>query len=419
MSNDRRGDGRSGQPRQQGGGQTWTPRQQDNGWGRQTGGGSQDRPPAVHVDRGEIEALLGTYTDATALAAAGRQLAERCHLLTPLAQVQIPRGHAVQVTAVWVTDLEADTFPINGSKRGEVGLGKRILDQLASGAGIKADPSRIVRLDDGSQPNYYHYQVTVLKPAFDGTEEPWTRSKELDLRDGSAKVAELKVQARGDVAFRIALSGQRIHGLSLAETGAFNRAVRAALGIRQKYVPAELERPFVAARLVFTGVYDNAETQAAVDLLMASARMGVTQQLYGGRVAVPKALERAGDGERPQVTTPPPIERHAPPPVGVGYDTGEDDDDGDGQVLDLPPDDGDANGSQGTLFDPERAFEVPTPEKFAQLGAGAQADLLVAMAAALGVPNQVQRDRALVNSPAWRLDSFQRMAKLLGGGDAG
>jgi hypothetical protein len=73
---------------------------------------------------------------------------------------------------------------------------------------------------------------------------------------------------------------QRLHILSLAETKARLRAVR-VLGIRTSYTAQEILKPFVVARLCFTGATSDPVLRREFAILQAKSMLSSLQGLYG------------------------------------------------------------------------------------------------------------------------------------------
>jgi len=154
---------------------------------------------------------------------------------------------------------------------------KTALDKLWFAMGIDSVPEKSGRKDDRSDRDYFEYLIVgrVTKP--DGSKMEVSGTKSIDVRayveemfenltqqheaknlgtwsgpktkrkltpftDAEAKVhIERKCRARE--------IEMRKHGLQLAETGAKNRLVRQITNLKPWYTKAELEKPFVVARI--------------------------------------------------------------------------------------------------------------------------------------------------------------------------
>jgi len=140
-----------------------------------------------------------------------------------------------------------------------------------------------------------HYRAVGRVRNFDGSMRTEVGTVEMDLRDGSDTAANM-----GDK--ELALVRKFI--LRHAESKAMNRVVR-RLGIRTKYTREDLAKPFVVAKLAFTGQTDDPTLKRMFAARIADTFLGARQTLYGNQ---PAALPTG----------------HAPPPIGVDTD-GDDD----------------------------------------------------------------------------------------------
>jgi hypothetical protein len=235
-------------------------------------------------------ALVGTFHGAeainTRLGAADRD----CHLVSPATSAgTLPAGCGITISLVHV-DAKTETYEIpGGSGRG---LSKVALDKISAASGISWNPHLSGRRDDGRDPNYVHYVSVGQYKAFDGQVQVIMAEKIMDVRDGSPTVLALHAKAAerrplGDATKQI--RELRLHILGHAETKARLRAIR-SLGIRTSYSPAELERPFAVARIMFTGQTNDPELKRLFAEKTADAFLSGTNGLYGGpppRLAAP------------------------------------------------------------------------------------------------------------------------------------
>lgn len=240
--------------------------------------------------------------------------AGRAHLVAPATACDVvPEGCAVALSVVTI-DPENDTYDVGMGKRG---LSKAALDRLGAAAGISWDATQSRRLDDGRDPHYCVYYAVGTYRHFDGAEQQITGTKEMDLRAGSPQLEALEERARAKGKSADAqIREMRLHILAHAETKAKLRATR-SIGIRSSYTREELSRPFVVAKLMFTGHSDDPEIRHMFAAKRADAMLGGGRALYGVP-PVPAALPAA----RRYVSA---------PPVGS---TRYDDDD---EVEALPP----------------------------------------------------------------------------------
>jgi hypothetical protein len=140
---------------------------------------------------------------------------------------------------------------------------------------------------------------------FDGRECIIQGTKEMDLRRDSAQVESLmeryhdglaKWKAGGERGYEprdptAQIREMRLHLVSHAESKARLRAIR-ALGIRTSYTVAELAKPFVVSRLMFTGHSHNPELRRMFAEMQARAMIAGSRALYGTEptVHLPPAL---------------------------------------------------------------------------------------------------------------------------------
>lgn len=245
--------------------------------------------------RAETMQLASTSRDPASISAKLQHAAENYHLIAPATSIgALPEGMAVTTSAVLV-DVKNETYRV-GAK---VALSKSALDRIAAAAGVSWDPTFSRRVDDGADPLYCHYKAVGTLRSFDGTIRTIVGEKVMDMRAGSAALA-------GKQATEVAM--QRTHLLAHAETKARLRAIR-SLGLRTSYAPEELEKPFVAARLQFTGQTDDPGLRREFAVMAAQSMLGASSALYG-RQAAPEPVQSA-----PALPAPQPA-----PPVGSVHD---------------------------------------------------------------------------------------------------
>jgi hypothetical protein len=287
--------------------------------GQQAQGPAQARGSALarREDGDAIQIQIqGTYSRPADIQSRLEQASAQAHLVTPAsACTSVPEGCEVALSTVRV-DVANETYDVGGGKRG---LAKIALDRIGAAAGISWDPQQSGRLDDGRDPHYCAWQAVGTYRHFDGAEVRLVGTKEMDLRQGSAQVEALweryqSARARWERGGRhgyepkspeAQIREMRLHIVGHAETKARLRAVR-AIGIRTSYTPDELHKPFVVARLTFTGHTSDPELRAMFASKRADAMLGGTRALYGSGApaqALPAAPRR--------VYT-------AAPPVGAG-----------------------------------------------------------------------------------------------------
>jgi hypothetical protein len=221
------------------------------------------------------------------------------HLVSPATScADLPEGTSVALSAVLV-DVAKETYEIPGScKRG---LGKTALDRIALAAGISWDPQQSRRLDDGRDPHYCAYLAVGTYRQFDGSTCTILGEKELDMREKSPVVETLWMRHRQKLAeweqggkrgyAPKSPDGQigevRVHLLSHCASKAKLRAIR-GLGIRTGYTAEELQKPFVIAKLTFTGETTDPELRREFALMRAQSFFGARQALYGAAPSAPQ-----------------------------------------------------------------------------------------------------------------------------------
>lgn len=289
---------------------------------RRNGGGAQapaqaapaPRPPsqamAVHhaAPLSSVQSVVGSYRDAQKADQVLASMAAHAHLVSPAPTCgQLPEGCSLVLSQVLV-ESGTETYEIPG---GKLGLGKVALDKIAGAVGLSWDPVGCRRLDDGSDPHYCHYQAVGRLRDFDGSERVLTGEVEIDMRDGGAEVESVRLREAKKKAAQGAnyrgdggaseLAQVRKFILRHAESKAKNRAIR-GLGVRPAYTQAELQKPFVAARVQFTGQTNDPELRKMFAEKTAEAFLGAKQAAYGGASAPPALPQHFG---------------HSPPPVGA------------------------------------------------------------------------------------------------------
>lgn len=245
------------------------------------------------------ELVSGSFKDAPSATEALTQASQRAHLVAPATVcATLPEGCEVALAAVMV-DVNTETYNLAG----KVGLGKSALDRIAAAAGVSWDPVQTRRIDDGSDPRYCHYKAVGTVPEFDGRQRFICGEVEIDARDGSPQIDEIIKKAKRADPPRDPSSQileLRKFLLRHAESKAKLRAIR-SLGIRTSYDKAELQKPFIVARLMFTGQSDDPEARRFFRGRIADAMLGATAQLYGHSTGAPALAAPVG---------------HRPPAVG-------------------------------------------------------------------------------------------------------
>lgn len=219
--------------------------------------------------------------------------AGHAHIVAPATACDvIPEGCAIALSVVSI-DAEAETYSLgyNPARKAEMfGLSKVAIDKIVASAGVSWDSTQCRRLDDGRDPRYCLYYAVGTYRHFDGTETVVTGTKEMDLRDGSPQVEALEERARSKGKTADAqIREMRLHILAHAESKAKLRAGR-SLGIRTSYTREELARPFVVAKLMFTGQSDDPEIRRMFAAKRADAMLGGHRALFGVAPVAPQPV---------------------------------------------------------------------------------------------------------------------------------
>ncbi len=281
---------------------------------RRAGGGAAapaqpSQALARQQDTGSL-AIEGNFRDPSKATAALKAAAEAFHLISPAPMVgALPEGCALALALIRINPNDPHLYSVGG----KVALDKTHLAQIANVVGASVVESR--RTDDGSDPHYCAWTVTVRYRQFDGTWAYKPGSVEQDLRepfgaeyvDAVEKAANAK-DRKGNPAPRDPrkqLGELRRFITRHAESKALNRAY-AAIGIRRSYTPEELERPFCVARVVFTGQSDDPEARRQFREGIMRNFLSSGDEAYG-----PSEPLRS----TPQLAPPPPMQDYSQPPT--------------------------------------------------------------------------------------------------------
>lgn len=306
--------------------------------------------------------LTGSYTDARV---ANERLAfanANFHLISPATTCGTLQVGCELVLSAVLINPKTDAYDVGG---GKVALLKAPLEKIAAAMGLGWVPGLCRRLDDGSDPHYAHFEVAGVYYSFDRTPIPVTGHKEMDIREGSQRFKDIQKRARkwndslkhqpndryGKKRYPRdpddQISMERIHVLAHAESKAKLRAIR-SVGVHSGYYPHELEKPFVCARMVFTGRTDNPELAKMFGAMIAQSYLNAGAIAYGSQLpAAPSLpLPASNNDNDPRATSviAHVVEGHKPPKVGQRVrpdereeDLGEDDDDDDDDDDDREP----------------------------------------------------------------------------------
>lgn len=245
------------------------------------------------------------------------ELSKAYHIVSPATRVDVlPEGCGVAISYVVVDpstekDGPKEVYDVGG----RLGLSGDTLKRIAAAAGVDWDPRQCGRLDDGSDPHYCHYRAVGYVRNFDGSIRTITGEVEMDAREGSPQVDEIRTKSaaaakkynKPDDGGASQLRELRKFLLRHAESKAKNRAI-ADMGVKRSYAPAELEKPFAVCRLTWTGESADPELRRLFAEKTADAMIGGMSSLYSRQpAAMPPQRAPAA----------PAFEGHAPPPVSA------------------------------------------------------------------------------------------------------
>jgi len=208
---------------------------------------------------------------------------------------------------------------VNGNWIDNYALSKSSLDRITYALGISWISSETKRVDDRSDPNRVEFKAVGVLKQNDGTTTTVDGYKEIDLNaieeelllkyqekamDGKLKLNQKVLkwgtkECEDRITFltRKAMLSRRKFKVSLAESGAKNRAVR-SMGLKAHYTMRELQKPFIVPRVQFDPsriMDDPGMKQTLIENAMTSAR-----QLYG-EVPSFHSIDN-GDPQHPQPT---------------------------------------------------------------------------------------------------------------------
>lgn len=276
--------------------------------------GNQNTAVATRPVDTAVEAA-GSSTNPAEITASLEAANQTMHLISPATKCgSVPDGCAVMMSRVLIdSNDDGQVYPISGSKK--LGLGKVPLKKISLAVGISWDPVLSRRDDDGSDPAFCQYTAVGYLHDFDGSEKTIIGTKAIDLRRGSAlwqdaherartkaideakngvrgKLATDKERAALEKAYAAAekeLRHARIHILSNAQTKAELRAIR-SIGLKSSYTVDELQKPFVAAKLIFTGESTDPQNREIYARARAEKFLGARHSAYGTPALPPAKL---------------------------------------------------------------------------------------------------------------------------------
>lgn len=289
---------------------------------RRDGGGKPAAKAAAaaptSIQRAPATSLGASMNDAGAVSDHLNKLAANHHIVSPATTIDVlPPGCGVAVSYVMV-----DSNPKNGEVyklSDKLGLSGVTLAKIGAAAGVDWDASQSGRLDNGSDPHYCHFRAVGHVRNFDSTARTLTGEVEIDAREGSPQIDEIRQKARkrtppGDGAAQILELRKFL--LRHAESKAKNRAI-ASMGVKRSYNPEELNKPFAVCRLMWTGETQDPELKRLFADKTAETMLGGMAALYGRPAPQPAPAphQLPSAPQRFDLSNAPQFSGHAPPPL--------------------------------------------------------------------------------------------------------
>ena len=230
------------------------------------------------------------------------------NLLVPREIGETPPHYRPQMAIVQVNP-EKDSGEVYQLPGGKWALSKVSLDRIAQAANITWVPELSGRTDDGSNPRRIQYRSVGKVKGIDGQWRTIIGEYVFDL-DVAAEELNQSLPKRWERMERKPQSGFktwfekthaedllqfRKHAYSRAESGAKNRAIRSAFGIKSGYTAEALRQPFVIPKVLLVLDYSDPEVKK---FLLAEAT-GTIKELYGAQAVatgtMPPALPPVKD----------------------------------------------------------------------------------------------------------------------------
>lgn len=236
-----------------------------------------------------------TYEDSIKAARAELKKAAEAgeNLLMPTDSLgNVPAMHKVSIERIKLSPDPDDKDVYPQGKR--FALTKDGLLKLSSCAGVQWDYNFSGRTDPMNNPDYISYRVVGAVQRLDGSWLPLQGAYDLDFVVIEEQALEGKKEstknwksngwdkfspAQRETACRKLAHEDvlaiRRHKVARCETGAMLRAIRGLLNVKGTYSAAELQKPFVIARLVFQPDYADPIIKAQAVALAFKAMQGV------------------------------------------------------------------------------------------------------------------------------------------------
>lgn len=218
-----------------------------------------------------------------------------CNLIAPgLTCGLLPGGWALAFKFVPIdlrdTRVGGEIYPIQG---GMFGINASGIQRIGIAAGVSWLVSQ--RVDDGEDPRKIHWEAVGVCEDFDGEELRLPGNVELDMNDDSDQVWAIKDRATAEGA-AIQIRDTRLFLMRHAETKAMTKAIK-RLGLKPKYSKADLDKPFMVVKRVFTGASEDKALEREMTLMIARRHLYGKNALYGPPPELPERTVINADGE--------------------------------------------------------------------------------------------------------------------------
>ena len=232
------------------------------------------------------------------------------NLLVPREIGETPPHYRPQMAIVQVNP-EKDSGEVYQLPGGKWALSKVSLDRIAQAANITWVPELSGRTDDGSNPRRIQYRAVGKVKGIDGQWRTIIGDYVFDLDIVAEELNQtlpkrwerLEQKPQGgfkawfDKTHAEDLLQFRKHAHTRAESGAKNRAIRSAFGIKSGYTLQALKQPFVIPKVLLVLDYSDPEVKK---FLLAEAT-GTIKELYGAQAiatgTMPPALPPVKDDD--------------------------------------------------------------------------------------------------------------------------
>lgn len=252
---------------------------------------------------------------------------QKYNVLVPREIGQIPPFHVPHMSVIQVDpDRDAgETYPLPG---GKIGLSKVVLDKIAQAGSITWIPDQCT--GGWLSPRKYQYKAVGVVKGLDGQRRTIIGSKEIDLdvieeelrasvpRREKCPTKEPERSRWIETTIRDEMISFKKHIAARTESGAKNRAIRSAYGLKSSYTRDEIARPFVIPRLVLSPDMSDPE----VKKMVLGEALGIIPELYGHGPTppLPPALPPAPDDEPETETSTAQAPTHGTEPLTLAED---------------------------------------------------------------------------------------------------